>query len=190
MYTSGNGAAIYYYTMKQIQLMNTFRKLWEQHVMWTRSFIISTAADLGDLALVTERLLRNPIDFANELKPFYGAQKAAKFEELLKEHFLIAAQLVTAAKAGDSKAVNEQRVKWYANADQIAAFLAEINPYWNQKMWQAMLYDHLKMTENEAVSRLTGQYAADIAQYDSIENQALKMADNMSYGIIKQFNMR
>jgi len=50
-----------------------------------------------------------------------------------------------------------------------------------------MLYDHLKITEDEAVYRLTKQYAKDVAIYDTIEDQALMMADDMVNGIYKQF---
>lgn len=173
----------------QLDLTNTFRKLWEQHIMWTRSFIISTAAELGDLPMVTQRLLRNPADFAGVLRPYYGFENAKKFETLLRDHLLIAAKLVNDAKAGNTAAADEDRKKWYQNADQIAEFLASINPYWSRQEWQNMLYDHLKVTENEAVYRLTGQYAADIAEYDQIQSQALGMADYMAEGILKQFHM-
>jgi len=173
----------------QINLFNTFRKLWQQHIMWTRSFIISTASNLGDLRFVTDRLLANPNDFADALNKFYGAEKAKKFEELLREHLLIAAKLVNAAKAGDAKSAAANRIKWYENADAIADFLSSINPFWDKKEWQKMLYDHLKMTEAEATHRLTSQYALDIKDYDEIENQALKMADYMVQGIIRQFNI-
>jgi len=172
---------------KIIDLTNTFRKLWTQHVMWTRSFIISTASDLQDLSYVTKRLLRNPSDFADALKIYYGKEKSDKFASLLSEHLSIAASLVNAAKSGDTNTVNEERAKWYANADQIAEFLASINPYWSLTEWKLMMYDHLKMTEDEATSRLTGQYAKDVALYDAIEDQALMMADNMTKGISKQF---
>ncbi|WP_457945224.1 hypothetical protein [Caproiciproducens sp. LBM24188] len=50
-----------------------------------------------------------------------------------------------------------------------------------------MLRDHLRVTEEEAVDRLTGQYAKDVALYDVIEDQALMMADYMATGILKQF---
>ncbi len=178
------------YTSNQINLMNTFRKLWEQHIMWTRSFIISIASNLGDLTMVTNRLLQNPSDFENVLRPFYGRENAAKFQSLFQEHLLIAAKLVNDAKAGNTAEVKEDEIKWYENADQIAAFMASINPYWSEQEWRALLYDHLKMTENEAVERLNGQYEADILIYDSIEEQALKMADLMSTGIIKQFGYK
>ena len=168
------------------EITNAFRKLWFEHVVWTRSFIISTAADLGDREAVTGRLLRNPADFETLLKPFYGTEKAKRFNSLLTDHLTIAARLVNDAKAGNTEAVNEERRKWYANADEIAAFLAGINPYWSKNEWMLMLHDHLKLTENEAVERLSGQYAKDVSLFDVIEDQALMMGDYMAEGIIKQ----
>lgn len=173
--------------MSLVRITNTFRRLWMEHVMWTRSFIISTAANLGDLKPVTDRLLRNPVDFANALQQFYGTEKAKRFSDLLTEHLTIAAQLVNAAKAGNTEAANEARKKWYANADKISEFLAEINPFWSESQWKAMLYEHLKLTEEEAALRLAGQYSEDVALFDKIEDQALRMADYMAGGIIKQF---
>lgn len=190
MHSKSNSSVSNELSPKQLRLLNTLRRLWVEHVMWTRSFLVSTTFDLKDLNYVTKRLLRNPADFANVLRPLYGSQKAMKFENLLTEHLLIAGKLVDAAKAGDTKAAAEQRRKWYDNADDIAAFLSEINPYWSKKTWQSMLYSHLRMTEDEAMQLLTGQYAASIDQYDSIQDQALIMADNMAYGIIKQFNIQ
>ena len=174
---------------QQIDLINTYRKLWEQHIMWTRSFIISTAANLGDLQMVTQRLLRSPSDFANELRKYYGYEDSQKFETLLRAHLLIAAKLVNDAKAGDTMAVNTDRIRWHQNANEIADFLSGINPYWNNQEWKNMLYSHLQLTENEATYRLTSQYAADIAEYGEIENQAMKMADYMAEGIRKQFKL-
>lgn len=173
----------------QLQLLNTLRRLWIEHVMWTRSFIVSTASNLPDLDSVTKRLLRNPVDFSSALKPLYGNKKAMRFEKLFTDHLLIAANLVNAAKEGNSGAVEEQRKKWYANADEIAKFLSDINPCWSQKDWKGMLYAHLKMTENEAVQLLSGQYPESIMQYDAIQEEALKMADTMAYGIIHQFGI-
>ena len=48
-----------------------------------------------------------------------------------------------------------------------------------------MLYSHLKMTEEEALLRFQRDYTADINMFDRIENEALKMADYMFYGINK-----
>ena len=170
-----------------LELINHIRMLWEQHVIWTRLTISSMVFDLPDVDLVTNRLLRNPIDFENALKGYYGNAGAKKFADLFKSHLVIAAQLVKAAKAGDNKAAADAEKKWYANADDIAAYLGSINPYWSQTDWKTMLYRHLALTKTEAVNMLARDYAASITTYDEIEKQALEMADMMSSGILRQF---
>lgn len=158
-------------------------------MFWTRSLIISTAAELGDLKFVTDRLLRNPDDFAKELAKYYGNDKAMRFRNLLTEHLNIAAKLVNAAKAGDTETADSERRKWYVNANDIANFLASINPYWSLREWQLMLFDHLKLTEQEAVERLGGQYENDVALFDAMIDQGMRMADVMANGIIRQFSI-
>jgi len=171
----------------EVDLRNVIRKLWEQHIVWTRMTLISMIKDLPDVDFVTNRLLQNPIDFKNVLKKFYGDDIASKFSDSFKNHLVIAAELVKAAKAGYSKEAADAEKRWYANADEIANFLSRINPYWSEEYWRTMLYEHLKMTKSEAVNILTNNYEKGITDYDEIENQALKMADVMADGIIKQF---
>lgn len=171
----------------ELELNRQFRTLWEQHVAWTRMLIISIAASLPDEAAVTERLLRNAPDMAAVFARYYGEQVASQFGELVKEHLVIAAELVKAAKAGDKQATAEAEKKWYANADEWAAFMSSINPNWPQADLRNMLHDHLRLTKDEAVLRISGKFKQDIAAFDSIEKQALEMADAFTAGIVKQF---
>lgn len=168
-------------------LRNQFHILWEQHVAWTRFTILSMVLNLPDLSFVTHRLLRNPKDFELALIPFYGTKSAAKFSNLLKNHIVIAVQLVKASIIGDTRSATAIEKSWYNNANEISMFLASINPYWSTDNWKKMFYNHLAMTKNEAVYMLTRNYSAGINEYDAIEKQALKMADVMADGILKQF---
>lgn len=174
-------------SMAEAELRNHLRMLWEQHVFWTRLTISGIVFDLPDITVTTNRLLRNPKDFEQLLAPLYGPAIASRFSTLFTEHLVIAAQLVKAAKAGNSTAAAEAEKKWYANADQIAAFLGSINPYWSAKDWQTMLHAHLKMTKDESVAFLSKKYADSVTVFDQIEQQALVMADVMAYGIARQF---
>lgn len=168
-------------------LNNHLRLLWEQHVYWTRMFLISVAFALPDKELVTNRLLRNPLDFEAALIPFYGKEIAAKFEDLFTAHLVIASELVNAAKEGNTSAATDAEKRWYENADQIAEFLSKINPFWSMKEWQKMLYTHLAMTKEAAVDILTQKYEDSITDFDEIEKQALEMADMMVMGMMQQF---
>ncbi len=102
---------------------------------------------------------------------------------------LIAAEFLDNSKKGNRDAANADRNEWYKNADEIAYFLSRLNPYWSYPEWKDMMHHHLKLVEDEAVLRLTGKYKEDIELYDTIEEQALQMADTMSKGLISQFRL-
>jgi hypothetical protein len=174
--------------MKQLAFHDAMRKLWEDHITWTRLFIVSAVAGLPDASPTAQRLLQNQSDIGNAIKPFYGDTAGEQLTALLRDHILIAADLVTAAKAGDTAAFDAAKGRWYSNADEIAAFLNGANPKnWLLDEMKAMMREHLDLTLAEAVARLSGDWAADIAAYDKIHQQALEMADMLSTGIISQF---
>lgn len=145
---------------------------------------------MPDLDFVTNRLLRNPKDFAAVFKRYHGNEIANRFDELLTAHLTIAAQFVNQVKDGDTKAAMETRRLWYQNADDIATFLAEINPNnWTKAEWKKMMDEHFMLLERETTQLLNGNYSASIATFDEVENQAIMMANEMSKGIIKQFRL-
>ena len=175
-------------TPRVVAFHDETRKLWEDHVTWTRLAIISLTSDAPDTEATVGRLLKNQRDIGDAMAPFYGEAAGQELTRLLREHILIAADLIAAAKAGESTAVAEAQSRWTANADEIAAFLADANPRsWDLDEMKAMLHEHLRLTTDEALARLRGDWAADVAAYDEIHLQALGMADMLSNGIIKQF---
>ena len=176
---------------QELELRNDMRKLWEDHITWTRLAIISLTTDSPDTQATVGRLLQNQDDIGDAIKPFYGDAAGEELSRLLREHILIAADLIAAARAGDSAAVATHQARWRANADEIAAFLNAANPRsWKLRKMTEMLYEHLDLTTSEVVARLTGDWAADVAAYDAIHLQALEMADELSTGIVKQFDRR
>ena len=175
-------------TPKRVAFHDEMRRLWEDHITWTRLAIISLTTSSPDTDATVGRLLQNQTDIGNAIKPFYGEAAGQELTRLLRDHILIAADLVVAAKAGDQAAVADAQARWTANADEIAAFLAAANPRsWKLDEMKAMLHEHLRLTTNEAVARLQGNWDTDVATYDEIHRQALEMADMLSSGIIEQF---
>jgi hypothetical protein len=170
---------------------DAMRKLWEDHVTWTRLFIVSAATlpdNLPDTGPTADRLLANQDDIGNALRPFYGDEVGDAVTALLREHILVAADIIAAAKAEDDAAVTAAVDKWYVNANQIADALNGINPkHWPQDEMRAMMKAHLDRTLDEALARLDGRYADDIDAYEQIHADILEMADMLSDGIIAQF---
>lgn len=171
-----------------VEFRNAMRKLWEDHITWTRLYIISAAHDLPDKDATTQRLLDNQTDIGNAIKPYYGNAAGDKLTALLKDHILGAAELLAAAKAGDKAKVDAASQKWYQNANDIAAFLSSANEKnWPLAAMQDAMKMHLDQTLKEAVDRLQGKYADDIKDYDAVHAHILEMADALSSGIIAQF---
>lgn len=166
---------------------NELNTLWEQHVFWTRLFLISVAENLKDLNETEKRLLRNSVDIANIYRRYYGNSVAQRIQNLLTEHLKIGGDLIVALKNKDNLKAQELDKKWHQNADEIAEFLSSINPYYNRQELQQMLYEHLALTTEEVKARLRGDYKTDIEAFDRVEKEALKMASYFTRGIWKQF---
>ncbi|HYV27647.1 MAG TPA: hypothetical protein VFA77_08955 [Candidatus Eisenbacteria bacterium] len=170
---------------------NAVRKLWEDHVTWTRLYIVSAVAELPDKDATARRLLQNQADIGNAIKSFYGDAAGDKLTALLKDHILIAAEVIEGAKAGDTDRKDGATKRWYANADDIASFLTGANPRnWPLAEMRSMMHEHLDVTTGEVVARLKKDWTADISAYEKVHEQILKMADMLSSGIIEQFPAR
>jgi hypothetical protein len=167
---------------------DAMRKLWEDHIQWTRNYIISVAADLPDTDLVAERLLQNQDDVGNAIRPIYGNEAGDQLTQLLRDHIMGAVDILTAAKAGDTAGMDAAVGAWRTNADDIATFLNSANPdNWPLEELKAQMQMHLDLTLEEAQARLGGDFEADIAAYDQVHEHILGLADILSDGIIAQF---
>lgn len=171
----------------KVKLKQDMRRLWDDHVGWTRSYMISAIAGLGDQQDVLARLLKVQQDTGDAVKPFYGEAAGNKLGELLKEHIQLAGSVIEAAKAGNQADLAKFNKEWYRNADDIAKLLSAANPNWSQKEQQDMLYAHLKFVTDQVMARLKEDWKADILAYDKNEDHMMKYADILSNGIIKQF---
>jgi hypothetical protein len=163
------------------------RKLWEDHIVWTRNVILNVMDNLPGTDEAVARLLKNQDDIGNAIKPYYGASAGSKLTELLRLHITIAADLLKAAKSGDQTALKDASKKWTDNADDIAGFLSSANPNLPPDDMKKMMHDHLALTTDEALARLNKDYNADIAAYDKVHEEILMMSDGLADAIIKQF---
>ncbi len=176
------------FTAKQVAFQNAMRALWEEHITWTRLFIVDFIAAAPEQEATKARLLRNQTDLGAAVRPYYGEEGDRALAKLLTDHIVLAAGVLAAAKAGDRANLTTAKDQWYANGNDIAAFLHTANPvHWPLAGMRTMMRDHLDNTLAEAVAHLTGEWADDIAAYDRVHRQILAMADMLNAGIVGQF---
>jgi hypothetical protein len=178
-------------TPKEVALRTEMRRLWEDHITWTRLAVISLTTNSPDTEATVGRLLRNQTDIGNAVKPFYGKAAGDKLTRQLRSHILIAADVIAAAKAGDGAKLAAAQARWARNGDEIATTLHSVNPrYWKLAAMKAELRMHLKLTTEEVVARLQAKWAADVAAYEKIHRHALHLSDLLSDGLTRQFPRR
>jgi hypothetical protein len=168
-------------------LKSDMRKLWEDHITWTRNVIFNILDDLPGTTQAVTRLLNNQVDIGNAIKPFYGNAAGDHLTVLLHEHITLAADILTALKANNTADFTTANTQWYVNADSIARFLSLLNPFWPYAEMKEMMFDHLDLTTDEVLARKNADYEADVIAYDKVHLEILAMADMLTEGIVKQF---
>jgi hypothetical protein len=169
-------------------LRTNMRKLWTDHVVWTRDYIVAAVGDQPDAQAAANRLMKNQEDIGHAVAKFYGDAAGQQLTSLLKQHISIAVDLIKAAKAGDNAAKQAASDRWQQNAVEIATFLSKANPKnWPRETLIDMMKTHLSTTTDEVVARLTKNWDADVRAYDAVYDHILHMADALTDGIVKQF---
>jgi hypothetical protein len=170
-----------------LSLQLALRRLWSDHVIWTREYVVAAVANSPDAQAVAARLLANQEHIGSAIVPFYGEAAGQALTDLLRQHIMVAVELIDAAKAGDQDKFADADRRWDQNARDIASFLSSANPNWPEHDVVDLLSQHLKLTKDEATARLQRRWEDDIEAFDQIYTEILTVSDVLSAGIVKQF---
>jgi hypothetical protein len=162
-------------------------RLWSEHVIWTRGYIVAALADTPEKPQAAARLLKNQEDIGAAIVPYYGQDAGSRLTDLLKQHIQIAVDLIDAARAGHEEGVRTADERWDHNAAEIAGFLSGANPHWPQADVLDLLMQHLELTRGEVRARMQKRHAAEVETFDQILTEILTVADTLSDGIVRQF---
>lgn len=163
------------------------RQLWSDHVIWTRLYIMAAVSGTGDAKAAADRLLSNQDQIGNAIKPYYGNDAGAEVTRLLKEHIMIAVDLVEDAKGGNNDKFATDDKRWDDNIRQIAKYLSSANSNWGENDLYDLLNQHLQLTKGEVVARIKQDWTADVKAFDDIYAEAMVIADALYDGLAAQF---
>lgn len=174
-------------TTAEVDLKNNMYKLWEAHAAKTRNMILCIVDELPGKEQALKSLRQNQVDIGDAIKPFYGEEGGKTLTSLLEQHTALAAEVATAAKAGDDTRREEANTRWNVNAKIIAAYFSNANPYWSTADMQEMMNTHLNLTNDVVQQRVKKNYEADLIAYEKVQVEVVKMSDILAEGIVKQY---
>lgn len=174
-------------SVKAVRLHEDMRKLWSDHVIWTRAYMVAAIDGSADASATANRLFKNQYDIGGAVAGFYGKDVGDKLTDLLKQHIVIAVDVIAAAKASDQIKYAAADQRWKKNGEDIADFLSKANPNWSRAALADMMADHLATTTKEVVARLNKKWDESNAAFDEVYTHMMHMSDALADGIIKQF---
>lgn len=161
--------------------------LWIDFLFWIRLYILSQMFEQRGSGYVASRIIHNAAEFADAFVPFYGKKSARRLEQLLTRHTLLLSEYAATIKTGQS--TEEQRLSLYANAAELAEFLASINPHWDIAKWMELLYQRFYLEESLVWWLNKEEFRAAIEQLDAAHGNVQQIAKYMIDGIAAQFQL-
>ena len=173
------------FTSEQINLIYNIRMFWFELVTWVRAFMLSRYRGIGDVNEVFNRLQQVPNDYVNNLRQFFGDNPAIDELQLeLNTYIDLIDDLITAQMNGNIDDINRITQLLYQNANERAASVSKLNPYWDESEWRNRLYNNLRSTLDESVSFLNGDYARNLDIFRTLLDQAESSSGYFAQGLV------
>jgi hypothetical protein len=179
-------------TLEQMDKIYNIRMFWFELATWTRNFMLSKYRKIGDVNDVHARLQQVPVEYINALKHVFGDSPVLDSYQLqLNAYVDLIDSLTTAQMNGNTEEESRITQLLYKNAEERAASITSLNPKdWNQKEWQARLFDNLSSTLEESTSFLEGNYARNLDVFSTLLDQAESTSGYFAQGLINFINSK
>lgn len=176
----GGGQCITYEQMNDTYII---RMLWFELVTWVRIYMLSRFAGIGNSDEIYERLRQAPVEYVNTVKKYFQDVNEEEYLGLFFTYIELIDAFITAMMENDIEALNQITMRLYQNADDRAAFVASINPFWDLEDGRDRLYTNLRSTIEEAITFLAGDYARNIDIFSRLLDQAESTSTFLAQGL-------
>jgi hypothetical protein len=172
---------------KTFQTAVALRDLWLEHIFWVRNVSVA-AIDKNDSAEAAERqAVANAQAIAASIEPFYGAGAKDSFFTLLAGHYGAVKAYLVATVADDASAQGKATQALTSNAEEIATFLSEANPYLPKDAVQGLLLAHGGHHIQQIQQLKNREYEAEAKTWEEMKRHVYQIADATADALAKQF---
>ena len=173
---------------KTFQTAVALRDLWLGHIFWVRNVSVA-AIDKNDSAIKASetQAVANAQAIAASIEPFYGAAAKDKFFKLLAGHYGAVKAYLIAAVASDVSAQAKATQSLTSNADEIATYLSQANPYLPKDAVQSLLLAHGGHHIQQIQQLRDRNYDAEAQTWEEMKKHVYQIADATADALAKQF---
>ncbi|HWR22254.1 MAG TPA: hypothetical protein VN366_02155 [Feifaniaceae bacterium] len=177
------------YLLNQVALSNSIRRLWVNNNQWIRALTYSILYGIGDRQAIEQRLAQNAEDFSTLFTQFYGQDVGNRVRANYNSYIQSLARMIEAYRDNDLSAVASRREELNRISDDLAQIFARINRYWDLATIQALIRELMDLTQSQIIRIMSGEFSQSIQDYDQAMEQAYRVSDELTTGILKQFQV-
>ncbi|MBR0598489.1 hypothetical protein [Sinanaerobacter chloroacetimidivorans] len=168
---------------EQMSLIKDLRFLMTQFAYLTRDYIKSIIYNLGDSAAIANKLHNIPLKIKALVDMIFGASTGDELINLLLKNVSYLEDIVNAMLFGHFSFMYDSIKYFYHNADALAKYFAQINPYWDESQWKKLLYIYNEDLINDTNAIISRSFKDELDMFDKLLQDALAIADYLAEGI-------
>jgi len=170
------------------EMKQTFRDLWLGHIFWVQHVVSNIVTnDLKERDAAKKEVVANTKQIASTIAPFYGEAASEKLYSLLDVNIDAVREYSEATVAGNKPQQEAALAHLASNADDIAEFLSQVNPYLQKDTVRSLIAVH----GANHVLQINQYKARDYAQlketWPMMRQHVYLIADTLTAALVKQF---
>jgi hypothetical protein len=172
-------------TYEQVDQIYRIRMVWFELIVWARSYMLSRYLGIGNTDEILARFRQVPLEYVSNLEKIFGKRPGE--EELLREmneYINLISAMITAQKEGNQTEIDRLTRLLYQNANERAASVSSVNPYWDVAEWRARLYNHLRYTIDESSAILSGDHLKSLNTFSMLMDLAENASGYLTQGLV------
>jgi hypothetical protein len=170
-----------------VKARTEMRRLWLQHAALTHEYIVNATTGSNDTAALAKRVQQNADDLAGALGQYYSDGARAKLSTLFRAHATLFGDAITMAKTNEKDEMTSVQDKLELNGRETVAFLAFLNPNWDEATLRGEFEQHVNRENDELTARVQQDGPGDATAWNQAQEQIVEFADMLSAGIERQF---
>jgi len=170
------------------EMKQTLRDLWVGHIFWVRHAVSNIATnDPEERDTAKKEVEANTKQIANTITPFYGEVAAEKLYRLLDGNIGAVEEYSEATVAGNKRQQDAALAHLASNADEIAYFLSQLNPYLKKDIVRSLIATHGAHHVLQINQYKIKDYAPLGATWPMMRQHVYVIADTLTTALVKQF---
>ena len=164
-------------------MIKDFRKISTEWAYLTRFYIVAKIVGLFDEKYVTQRLYELIRRLKEKFELILGNEIAEELLNLLSIYVIKVEELINAILSDDQANIQAETDALYQFASGLSAYLASVNPYWNEMRWKELFNKSAELIIEQSYEFQRKDYVAAMETFEEFLYSSLTIGDYFALGL-------